>query len=207
MYRLSKYHVTRPSALGMSDPVMESLAIPRNFPTILKTLWLISMSWLQISRKLRKETKGTKGTKKAKGTRGMNWMNWTNWANWTNWTKGCGLWVSYLISLNPLLFKNKAHVGSLQYFVFAFAISLFVYIYLLLHRVTKLKNTGRLSSWMFCLCLCVCVFVISRWTMVLSSFRRCVGGKAEIVWMWLFIDDRLTAGWRRRRKARFRVAT
>ena len=33
---------------------------------------------------------------------------------------GCGLRVSYLISLNPLLFKNITHVGSLMYFVFVF---------------------------------------------------------------------------------------
>ena len=47
----------------------------------------------------------------------------------------------------------------------------------------KLIHTGRLSSWMFCLCLCPCiclvcvfvvVFVISRWTLVLSSFQRCM---------------------------------
>ena len=33
---------------------------------------------------------------------------------------GCGLWVSYLIFLNPLLFKNIAHVGFFKYFVFIF---------------------------------------------------------------------------------------
>ena len=28
--------------------------------------------------------------------------------------------MSYLISLNPLLFKNKAHIGSFEHFVFVF---------------------------------------------------------------------------------------
>ena len=82
------------------------------------------------------------------------------------------MWVSYLISLYPLLFKNIAHVGSFMYFVFVLclvscvfvkcnAISTFVYKYLLLRRITKFIYTGRLSSWKLCLCpcirLCVCL--------------------------------------------------
>ena len=54
----------------MSDPVMEfpsNSQKSQDFLTILKTLGLISMSWLQISRKFRKEIKGTKGMKGTKG--------------------------------------------------------------------------------------------------------------------------------------------
>ena len=37
-------------------------------------------------------------------------------------------WVSYLISLNPLLFKNISHVGSLQHFVSVFVLSCLVFV-------------------------------------------------------------------------------
>ena len=33
--------------------------------------------------------------------------------------------MSYLIYLNPVLFKNIAHVGSFQYFVFVFVFVFF----------------------------------------------------------------------------------
>ena len=104
----------------------------------------------------------------------------------------CSLWVSYLISLNPLLFKNIAHVGSLMYLVFVFvfvfvkvfvkcnAMTLFVYIYSLLDRILKLIYMGRLSSWMSLslssyLSLCVSLSVSSRghhWIVRVMSFRN-----------------------------------
>ena len=76
----------RPSALGMSDPVMESLKIPRNSRNSQQVLepffvgrnkfwghFLRSWSWIQKSRGSRKVNKrlmGTKGAKGVKGTKG-----------------------------------------------------------------------------------------------------------------------------------------
>ena len=116
---------------------------------------------------------------------------------------GCGLWVPYLISLNPLLFKNIAHVGSFKNFVFVFvfvfvcvcvfvncnAISTLDYIYLLQHRMIELilyyiQEDLLLKVLVFVfvfvfVCVFVFVSVITRWTLALSSFRRCI-----ICWIW-----------------------
>ena len=55
------------------------------------------------------------------------------------WWNADDEWVSYLISLNPQLFKNIAHVGSFQNFVFVF-----VFLCLCL-----------------CLSLCLCLLVMA----------------------------------------------
>ena len=78
--------------------------------------------------------------------------------------------MSYLISLNPKLFKNIAHVGSLENFVFVFV---FVFVLKLtvgvmgkdisaynhFHRVLKPVFVNPFFLELFCLCLSVCVCI------------------------------------------------
>ena len=113
------------------------------------------------------------------------------------------------ISDDALLFKNIAHVRSFKNFVFVFvfvfvmvfvfvcvcvfvncnAISTLDYIYLLQHRMIELilyyiQEDLLLKVLVFVfvfvfVCVFVIVLVITRWTLALSSFRRCI-----ICWIW-----------------------
>ena len=66
-------------------------------------------------------------------------MSWwcTDNALMINWWCTYDAWVSYLISLTPKLFKNIAHVGSFENFVFPFVfVFVFVFLFVFVLKLT-----------------------------------------------------------------------